>query len=237
MAADETKEVAMTTQAQERSQLVDELLERIGQTVGERANVSTVFGEPVERENVTVIPVAKTRFGFGGGGGSGEHEGAGRIGRRWRRRRLREPGRLHRGARRGRRVQADPRARWDLVAFRRGHIPRPARDQAASRLDANCAGAPGRLATVFPGRGPSRPTAPPMAGFRRRRTAGSSGSRCRATASLLRRRQVREGPPDPRAPEPRVLDGGRKWAVKDSNLDLGIKFPALPAELTAPRGA
>ena len=65
----------MATQAQERSQLVDELLERIGQTVGEKANVSTVFGEPVERGTVTVIPVAKTRFGFGGGGGSGEQEG------------------------------------------------------------------------------------------------------------------------------------------------------------------
>ena len=70
----------MTTQAHERGQLVDELLERIGKTVGDKANVSTVFGEPVERENVTVIPVAKTRFGFGGGGGSGEHEGQGGSG-------------------------------------------------------------------------------------------------------------------------------------------------------------
>jgi uncharacterized spore protein YtfJ len=65
----------MATQAQERLQLVDELLERIGQTVGDKANVSTVFGDPVEREGVTVIPVAKARFGFGGGGGSGAREG------------------------------------------------------------------------------------------------------------------------------------------------------------------
>jgi uncharacterized spore protein YtfJ len=65
----------MTTQAQERAQLVDELLERIGQTVGDKAKVSTVFGDPVEREGVTVIPVAKARFGFGGGGGSGAREG------------------------------------------------------------------------------------------------------------------------------------------------------------------
>src|SRR6266542_3324131 len=61
----------MAVAAQERSQLVNELLERIGQTVGQRAQVSTVFGEPVQREGVTVIPVAKTRFGFGGGGGGG----------------------------------------------------------------------------------------------------------------------------------------------------------------------
>jgi uncharacterized spore protein YtfJ len=65
----------MATQARERPQLVDELLERIGQTVGDKAKVSTVFGDPVEREGVTVIPVAKARFGFGGGGGSGAREG------------------------------------------------------------------------------------------------------------------------------------------------------------------
>jgi uncharacterized spore protein YtfJ len=55
--------------------LADELLQRIGQTVGERAKVSTVFGEPVERAGVTVIPVAKARFGFGGGGGGGTRRG------------------------------------------------------------------------------------------------------------------------------------------------------------------
>lgn len=70
----------MTTETKERAQLVDELLERIGATVGDKANVSTVFGEPVERGDVTVIPVAKARFGFGGGGGSGEHEGQGGSG-------------------------------------------------------------------------------------------------------------------------------------------------------------
>jgi uncharacterized spore protein YtfJ len=71
----------MAVAAQERSELVNELLERIGQTVGQRAQVSTIFGEAVEREGVTVIPVAKARFGFGGGGGSGtrseENQGAG----------------------------------------------------------------------------------------------------------------------------------------------------------------
>jgi uncharacterized spore protein YtfJ len=65
----------MTVEAQERSQLVNELLERIGETVGRRAQVSAVFGEPVERGGLTVIPVAKARFGFGGGGGSGAREG------------------------------------------------------------------------------------------------------------------------------------------------------------------
>jgi uncharacterized spore protein YtfJ len=65
----------MAVKAQERPQLANELLERIGQTVGQRAQVSTIFGEPVEREGVTVIPVGKARFGFGGGGGSGSRDG------------------------------------------------------------------------------------------------------------------------------------------------------------------
>src|SRR5215813_15630143 len=65
----------MPVEAREGSQLVNELLDQIGQSVGKRAQVSAVFGEPVEREGLTVIPVAKARFGFGGGGGSGGREG------------------------------------------------------------------------------------------------------------------------------------------------------------------
>ncbi len=65
----------MAVEAQERAGLVNELLDRIGQTVGQRAQASTIFGEAVEREGVTVIPVATARFGFGGGGGTrGEEE-------------------------------------------------------------------------------------------------------------------------------------------------------------------
>jgi uncharacterized spore protein YtfJ len=60
---------------QEQSMLADVLLQRIGTTVGDRARVSTIFGEPVEREGITVIPVAKARFGFGGGGGGGSRQG------------------------------------------------------------------------------------------------------------------------------------------------------------------
>ena len=64
----------MTT-AHDGSALADELLQRIGQTVRDKANASAVFGEPVERDGVTVIPVAKARYGFGGGGGAGAHQG------------------------------------------------------------------------------------------------------------------------------------------------------------------
>jgi uncharacterized spore protein YtfJ len=65
----------MAVEAQERADLANALLERIGATVGQRAQASTIFGEPIEREGVTVIPVARARFGFGGGGGSGSREG------------------------------------------------------------------------------------------------------------------------------------------------------------------
>jgi uncharacterized spore protein YtfJ len=61
----------MTSGMQVGSTLADELLQRIGQTVGDKAKAATVFGEPVVHEGVTVIPVAKARFGFGGGGGAG----------------------------------------------------------------------------------------------------------------------------------------------------------------------
>ena len=63
------------TALQEGSTLADHLLQRIGSTVGDKANASTVFGEAVEREGITVIPVARARFGFGGGGGAGGREG------------------------------------------------------------------------------------------------------------------------------------------------------------------
>jgi len=65
----------MTTETQDGTALADELLKRIGQTVGDKAKASTVFGEPVERAGVTVIPVAKARFAFGGGGGEGARGG------------------------------------------------------------------------------------------------------------------------------------------------------------------
>jgi uncharacterized spore protein YtfJ len=73
----------MAVAAEERSELVNELLERVAQTVGQKAQASTIFAEPVEREGVTVVPVEKARFGFGGGGGSGtreEGQGSGRGG-------------------------------------------------------------------------------------------------------------------------------------------------------------
>ncbi|MDN3357678.1 spore germination protein GerW family protein [Actinomadura sp. DC4] len=48
-----------------------ELLERLADRLGGRASVSAVFGDPVERGDVTIIPVATVGFGFGAGVGVG----------------------------------------------------------------------------------------------------------------------------------------------------------------------
>jgi uncharacterized spore protein YtfJ len=45
-------------------------LDRLASRVGVNARASAVFGDPVERGDVTVIPVAKVRAGFGGGTGT-----------------------------------------------------------------------------------------------------------------------------------------------------------------------
>jgi uncharacterized spore protein YtfJ len=55
-----------------------DLVERLAERVGASVHASAVFGEPVERGGVTVIPVAKASWGFGGGSGSeAGKEGAG----------------------------------------------------------------------------------------------------------------------------------------------------------------
>ncbi len=58
----------------------DDILTTLADRLGGRFSASTVFGSPVEREGVTVIPVATVRFGLGGGGGedsSGGQNGEG----------------------------------------------------------------------------------------------------------------------------------------------------------------
>jgi uncharacterized spore protein YtfJ len=58
----------------EKEGFLADLADRVGATADARA----VFGDPVERDGVTVIPVARASWGFGGGGGGdGEGEGHG----------------------------------------------------------------------------------------------------------------------------------------------------------------
>ncbi len=55
---------------------MDGFIEMLAEKVGARAAASAIFGQPVERDGVTVIPVGKVRWGFGGGSGRGIEEGS-----------------------------------------------------------------------------------------------------------------------------------------------------------------
>lgn len=62
----------------EKPNATDRFMEAMVERLGAAARASTVFSEPIEREGITVIPVAKARWGFGGGVGHRKDEdGAG----------------------------------------------------------------------------------------------------------------------------------------------------------------
>ena len=44
------------------------IFEKLAEKLGAAAQAAHIFGEPVERDGVTVIPVATARLGLGGGG-------------------------------------------------------------------------------------------------------------------------------------------------------------------------
>lgn len=52
----------------------ERFLEGVAERIGARASVTAVFGEPIDRGDLTVIPVARVRWGFGGGSGEGGDE-------------------------------------------------------------------------------------------------------------------------------------------------------------------
>lgn len=49
---------------------IQELFKSISERVQTTATVKTVYGDPIEAEGKTIIPVARVAYGFGGGGGS-----------------------------------------------------------------------------------------------------------------------------------------------------------------------
>lgn len=91
-----------------------EFIERLANRVGLQAGANAVFGDPVEREGVTVIPVAKVRWGFGGGSGRGIEEGS-------------ETGEIGEGSGGGGGVAASPlgfiEIRDGRAEFKRAHDP------------------------------------------------------------------------------------------------------------------
>jgi uncharacterized spore protein YtfJ len=53
----------------------DELLSELAERIGARLGAATVFGAPVERDGVTVVPVAVARFAIGAGAGTDPTKG------------------------------------------------------------------------------------------------------------------------------------------------------------------
>jgi uncharacterized spore protein YtfJ len=49
----------------------DNFIQRIVYDLSQSASIRNVFGDPVQAENRTIIPVAKIAYGFGGGHGQG----------------------------------------------------------------------------------------------------------------------------------------------------------------------
>lgn len=59
-----------------------EMLEKISDSLATSANVKAVYGEPIQFEGRTVVPIAKVAYGFGAGSGQGTkgHNGDGPAG-------------------------------------------------------------------------------------------------------------------------------------------------------------
>jgi hypothetical protein len=52
-----------TEQAQKAaSSSIDGFVERMAERIGAKASVRAVFGEPIERDGITVVPVARVRW-------------------------------------------------------------------------------------------------------------------------------------------------------------------------------
>ncbi|MBS3765897.1 sporulation protein [Candidatus Bipolaricaulota bacterium] len=56
---------------------VDEMIEQLADDLKSYASTSSIFGEPIELQGATVIPVSKMSVGYGGGGGEGEEGSSG----------------------------------------------------------------------------------------------------------------------------------------------------------------
>ena len=61
--------------AEQPRRRMDELLATLADRIGARFSAASVYGTPIERDGVTVVPVAAARFGIGAGGGSDPSKG------------------------------------------------------------------------------------------------------------------------------------------------------------------
>lgn len=61
---------AMTEAQQAAVRPADQFFADIVERIGGQAGVRAVFGSPVVRDDLTIVPVARVRWAFGGGAGS-----------------------------------------------------------------------------------------------------------------------------------------------------------------------
>lgn len=64
----------MSVQNEALLQKESSFIVQLAHELGIVANAKHIYGEPIERDGLTVIPVAKVGYGFGGGGGKKEKE-------------------------------------------------------------------------------------------------------------------------------------------------------------------
>jgi uncharacterized spore protein YtfJ len=57
--------------------IVNEVLERLAGDLKKFASTETIFGDPIEIQGATIMPVCKMSIGYGGGGGEGTEPGKG----------------------------------------------------------------------------------------------------------------------------------------------------------------
>jgi uncharacterized spore protein YtfJ len=67
---DESTETAIR-EAENASVGFAHVVEQLAKTIGAHSHADTIFGAPITRDGVTVIPVARVIGGFGAGSGSG----------------------------------------------------------------------------------------------------------------------------------------------------------------------
>jgi uncharacterized spore protein YtfJ len=53
--------------------IVQDVLKQIAEDIKRFTKTETIFGEPIEIQGNTIIPICKVTIGYGGGGGEGEN--------------------------------------------------------------------------------------------------------------------------------------------------------------------
>ncbi|MFC1617085.1 spore germination protein GerW family protein [Candidatus Margulisiibacteriota bacterium] len=53
----------------DKTMKIQEFIKSIADKVQESANIKKIYGDPIEVQGKTIIPVARIAYGFGGGGG------------------------------------------------------------------------------------------------------------------------------------------------------------------------